>query len=247
MTFRKFFIAIIRDMRSLLASLLLLLVSCNIVSSGNTPTEATHMKPIRYLALGDSYTIGEGVDMESRFPQQLVRRLRGDGLVVQLDVVARTGWTTDELWQEIEDANITQPYDLVTLLIGVNNQYQGDGIEKYSRDFDFLLEKAIGFAGGDPRRVIVISIPDWGVTPFAQERRTLTSQISMEIDKFNKVNRKQTEIAGVQYVNITPISREAEADKTLLAGDGLHPSGRMYSEWIELILPSARLALELEK
>lgn len=205
------------------------------------------MKPIRYLALGDSYTIGEGVDMESRFPQQLSRRLRDDGLEVQLDVVARTGWTTDELWQGIEDADLTRPYDLVTLLIGVNNQYRGRDIEEYSRDFDFLLTKAIGFAGGNPRQVIVISIPDWGVTPFAQERRTLTSQISTEIDNFNEVNRKQAENAGVQYVNITPISREAEADRTLLAVDGLHPSGRMYSEWVELILPSARLALGLGK
>lgn len=193
------------------------------------------MPVIRYLALGDSYTIGESVAEADRWPNQLAQQLDGQGYQTEVTIIARTGWTTDELWQGVQEHNIKPPYDLVSLLIGVNNQYRGRDIEEYREQFVFLLNKAIEYAGGDVRRVFVLSIPDWGVTPFANGRDT--TQIAKDIDLFNSVNREETERVGAHYIDITPISREAIKDPLLIAGDGLHPSGRMYTEWVNLVLP----------
>lgn len=193
------------------------------------------MPIVRYLALGDSYTIGESVDESERWPMQLANSLEREGYSTEVTIIARTGWTTDELWAGIQARTIEPPYDLVSLLIGVNNQYRGRDIEEYREQFVFLLNKSIEYAGGDANRVIVLSIPDWGVTPFAGSRDAI--QIAMEIDQFNAVNREETKKAGAHYVDITPVSREAVGDPSLIAGDGLHPSGSMYAEWAKLALP----------
>ncbi|MBK9007369.1 MAG: SGNH/GDSL hydrolase family protein [Anaerolineae bacterium] len=205
------------------------------------------MPAVRYLALGDSYTIGESVDEAERWPNQLASLVESSPQIasqfggieggVEVTIIARTGWTTDELWDGIQAQKIDPPYDLVSLLIGVNNQYRGLDIEEYRKSFVFLLNKAIEYAGGDANRVIVLSIPDWGVTPFAGDRDS--KKIADEINRFNAINREETEKAGAHYIDITPISREAVNDPSLIAGDGLHPSGKMYTEWSKLALPVA--------
>lgn len=197
---------------------------------------------IRFLALGDSYTIGEGVAEEHRWPVQLSASLREHGLrIEEPEVIAKTGWTTDELSDAIDKARPTGGYGLVSLLIGVNNQYRGRSEEEYRTQFRSLLRRAIDFAGNDARRVIVISIPDWGVTPFAAGRDR--HQISRDIDRFNEINRDETSHLGARYVDITPGSRAAGTDPTLIAGDGLHPSAKMYSSWAKQALPAAMAAL----
>lgn len=183
----------------------------------------------RMLALGDSYTIGESVPEADRWPNQLARALGAPNP----EIIAKTGWTTDELNAAIDAANPQGPYRLVTLLIGVNNQYRGRDVEQYRGEFAALLRRAIGFGGGDAKRVIVASIPDWGVTPFAEGRDR--AKIATEIDRYNAVNREETARAGAHYVDITPVSRRS--DPSLVAGDGLHPSAAQYAEWTKLILP----------
>lgn len=192
---------------------------------------------LRYFALGDSYTIGESVAESERFPNQLASMLANEGLTVEVTIIARTGWTTDELWQGIQAQTVSPPYDMVSLLIGVNNQYRGRSLEEYREGFVFLLNKAIEYASGDVNRVIVFSIPDWGVTPFASGRDA--AQIASEIDAFNQINLEETQKAGAHYVNVTPVSRKAKEDPALIAGDGLHPSGKMYAEWAKSALPIA--------
>jgi len=197
------------------------------------------MPPIQYLALGDSYTIGESVEAHEHWPNQLAALIEAApefaGRRVDVSIIARTGWTTQELWDGIQGRKLEPPYDFVSLLIGVNNQYRGYDINEYREQFVFLLKKAVEYAGGDANRVVVLSIPDWGVTPFAQGRDI--QQIAKDIDMFNAVNREEAESAKVHYVDVTPVSREAVTDPTLIASDGLHPSGKMYTEWAKLALP----------
>ncbi len=191
---------------------------------------------MRFLALGDSYTIGERVAEAERWPVQLVARLQEQGVPIAApEIVAKTGWTTDELAAGIEAAQPQGPYDLVSLLIGVNNQYRGRSPEEYRGQFADLLQQAIVFAGDEPTRVVVLSIPDWGVTPFAA--RQDGAAIAAEIDAFNAINRAEAEQAGVWYVDVTAVSRQAATDPTLIADDDLHPSGEMYAAWVELALP----------
>jgi lysophospholipase L1-like esterase len=190
------------------------------------------MDSYTYLALGDSYTIGQSVPSKSAYPNQVHARLLAGGLEMEKPVIiARTGWTTDELRSSINPEALTPPYDLVTLLIGVNNQYRGRDIDNYDIEFTNLLQQAVVFAGGESGKVIVISIPDWGVTPFAANRDRET--ISREIDAFNRINYTSAQEAGVHYVDVTEISRNAADDTTLLARDGLHPSAKMYALWTE--------------
>lgn len=204
-----------------------------------TPTAQT----FTYLALGDSYTIGESVPAEQRWPVQLAKLLGEEGYRVgEPRSVARTGWTTDELSAAIEKEQISGTYDLVSLLIGVNNQYRGYSAEAYRQEFAELLEQAITFAGGDAGRVLVLSIPDWSVTPYAQGRDQ--AAIAAAIDLFNLINREETEKRGARYIDVTPISRQATEDISLIAPDGLHPSGKMYGEWARLALPAAVQALK---
>lgn len=191
---------------------------------------------LSYLALGDSYTIGESVAENERWPVQLSKTLSKNGLeVAPPQIIARTGWTTDELKAKIVSEKITQNYDLVSLLIGVNNQYRGRSVEQFRTEFIDLLETAIKFAGNKTEHVFVVSIPDWGVTPFGGKGQNKT--ISEQIDLFNKVKKEETEKKGILYIDITPISRQAINDASLIAEDGLHPSGKMYSQWVEKIYP----------
>jgi lysophospholipase L1-like esterase len=230
-------------LRSIVLSLALLLAGCDAPATP-MPTPAVH-PPIRLLALGDSYTIGESVDAASRWPVQLAALLEARGRAVDLRIIARTGWTTGELWQAIRQDPPAGTYDLVTLLIGVNDEYRGGSPEQYRQDFRFLLGKAIGYAGGQPDHVVVVSIPDWGVTPYAQNDPRPPAQIAGEIDAFNAVNRDEAARAGARYVDVTPFSRTAPADPALLAGDGLHPSAKMYAGWVRLSLPATLSALAI--
>lgn len=197
---------------------------------------------LRYLALGDSYTIGESVDARLRWPAQLVGRLRERGVAVAPPViVAQTGWTAQELARAIDRQAPRGPFQLVSLQIGVNNQYRGLDVEEYRVALRSLLQRAIGLAGGDAGRLLVVSIPDWGVTPFAKGRDR--DQIAAEIERFSEVNRAEAERAGARYIDITPQSRIAAAEPAMIAEDGLHPSGVMYAEWARLIEPAALAAL----
>jgi len=189
----------------------------------------------RILALGDSYTIGESVAEADRWPNQLARELKAE----KPQIIAKTGWTTDELSDTLNKFLPREHYQLVTLLIGVNNQYRGRDSEQYRREFAGLLQRAIGFAGDNPKHVIVVSIPDWGVTPFAEGRDR--AKIGREIDLFNAINRTETTRLGAHYVDITPVSRRN--DPTLVAPDGLHPSAKQYADWVKLIVPVAKRAL----
>jgi lysophospholipase L1-like esterase len=201
-----------------------------------TPADVT------LLALGDSYTIGEGVTPDQRWPVRLTTLLRTHRIrVTDLKIVAQTGWTTEELSRAITGETLANRYDLVTLLIGVNDQYRGETPDAYRVQFRALLSRAIRLAGLVESRVIVISIPDWGVTPFAASRDA--SRISAEIDAFNAVNKEEADRVGARYVDVTPVSRRAAQDPSLLASDGLHPSGLMYAAWSRLLLPVMQEAL----
>jgi lysophospholipase L1-like esterase len=191
-------------------------------------------QPVRFLALGDSYTIGESVEEKDRWPVQLINRLRQKGLAAEDPrIIATTGWRTDDLKKAIEAADLTNNYNLVSLLIGVNNQYQGKPVDAYVVEFEELLQIAIRLAGGKNDKVFVVSIPDYGFTPFGKEKQQI---ISKQLDEFNAVNKKIAEKYGVTYFNITPISRNGFTDPDLVASDGLHPSGKMYSQWVDLIV-----------
>jgi len=221
-------------------SVLILSSACS--SPGGSPKMTASAKPARFLALGDSYTIGESVQPVERWPVQLAALLRGRGIDIgEPEIIARTGWTTDELDAAITTADPKGPYQLVSLLIGVNNQYRGRDAEQYRNQFRGLLQRASAFAGGQASHVVVLSIPDWGVTPFAASRDR--RKIAREIDQFNAINRQETLGAGARYVDVTPVSRRASEDPLLNASDGLHPSGSMYRSWAELALPAALEAL----
>ncbi|MFN9851111.1 MAG: SGNH/GDSL hydrolase family protein [Planctomycetota bacterium] len=206
------------------------------------------------LSLGDSYTIGEGVAPEKRWPVQLAVAMRSLGLDARdPQIIARTGWTTGELRKGIEESQVEARYDWVTVLIGVNNQYRGRSPDEYRKELNELIRYAIEKAGSHPKRVIVLSIPDWGVTPFAKEKGKDPAKIAVEIDTYNRVKREEAERLGVHFVDITDISREAglddsklPAEKRLLADDGLHPSGAMYQRWVERMLPIIRSELSLK-
>jgi lysophospholipase L1-like esterase len=206
---------------------------------------AEHAPPaaeVRLLALGDSYTIGEGVGTEDRWPMQLAALLRTHGLrVAEPKSIARTGWTTDELAAAIANTDVEERYDLVTVQIGVNNQFRGRSVDEYRAQFRALLARAIGLAGGRAGHVIVVSIPDWGQTPFAARRDR--GRIGLDIDAFNAVNRDETARSGSRYVDITTISRRAADEADLVVADKLHPSARMYAEWVRAIAPTAIAAL----
>lgn len=200
---------------------------------------------ISYLALGDSYTIGESVTQQESFPFQLQSLLKAQKIDVSSPkIIATTGWTTDELQAAIKQENLQLKYDFVTLLIGVNNQYRGYPIETYKKEFSALLQTAIAFANGRKDRVFVLSIPDWGVTPFAKNSGKSSLMIATEIDRFNAANQEITLAAGVSYTDITPASRNAAKDPELIADDGLHPSTKMYASWAADLSPKVLKALE---
>ena len=198
----------------------------------------TAEKKLTYLALGDSYTIGEAVEQKESFPFQLVTNLQQQNISVGTPkVIAKTGWTTDELQSAIKAENISQTFDIVTLLIGVNNQYRGNSKITYRKEFISLLKQAISFAGGNKKHVFVVSIPDWGVTPFGKGSGKNIETITKEIDEFNSINKEETLAQGVSYIDITPSSRNVDKDLSLAATDGLHPSAKMYGEWVVKLAP----------
>jgi lysophospholipase L1-like esterase len=185
-----------------------------------------------YLALGDSYTIGEQVPMHDNFPHQTVKLLRGQGVeIADPIIIAVTGWTTDELANSIREHNLHDTFNMVTLLIGVNNQYRGRSTDDYRQEFTQLINTAITYANGLVNRVFVLSIPDWGVTPFAEGRDR--EQIGREIEAYNAANKDITAAFKCHYVAITDSTREHGHKKDFLAGDGLHPSAKEYSVWAE--------------
>lgn len=196
--------------------------------------------PLKFLALGDSYTIGEGVPPAERWPVQLAALAQARGLPLESpEIIAKTGWTTGELAAAIQHANPQPPYALVSLLIGVNNQYRGWSQQAYRQEFAALLEQAIHFAGGKPEGALVLSIPDWSVTPFAFQdpHGRAPETISAEIAAFNRINQEETVRRGAHYLDIVPLSRRAKSDPSLLAPDELHPSGKMYALWAQEALP----------
>lgn len=203
-----------------------------------------------YLALGDSYTIGENVAPAGRWPEQLAAALRAEGIVIDgiavanPRIIAATGWTTDELSAAIDAAEpLGENHALVSLLIGVNNQYRGRTVDDYAHEFAILLERAIGFAGRRADRVFVLAIPDWGVTPFAADSGRDIAAIARELDAYNAAAAKICAERGVAFIDIAPVSRARGAEPAMLADDGLHPSAAMYAEWARLALPAVRRML----
>ncbi len=197
-----------------------------------------------YLALGDSYTIGEGVEQEVRWPMQLAHALRGAGIPIQDPrIIATTGWTTDELSAAMDAAEPLGEWDFVSLLIGVNDQYRGRAVDEYLGEFNRLLQRSVALAGGRADRVLVLSIPDWGVTPFAAASGRCLLQIADELDAYNAATRELCAAHGVGFVDITGISRERGAEADMLAEDGLHPSAEMYTGWTTLALPATKFLL----
>jgi lysophospholipase L1-like esterase len=215
----------------------LLLTACT-----NPPPRVSQTHAVRYLALGDSYTIGESVSESARWPVQLARALRDAGIDVGDPVIiARTGWTTGELSAAMDEENPQPAFGLVTLLIGVNNQYRGLPEDAYRGEFVALLKRSISLAGGKASHVVVLSIPDWGVTPYARQVGADPEKVAAAINRFNAINEEETKKAGGKYVNITGVSRTR---KELVADDGLHPSEEMYTEWVKAALPVCKAALQ---
>jgi len=195
-----------------------------------------------WLALGDSYTIGEQVPLHESFPYQAMQLLRQNTAGIENlrqvfaapEIVAKTGWTTDELNEHINKTSFLPSYDLVTLLIGVNNQYRGRNWYEFKIEFTHLLQRAIAFAGGNNKNVYVLSIPDWGVTPFAKDRDV--QRIAAEIDKYNEQCKLVAEESECHYIDITASQRADGNNTDFLAGDGLHPNGKEYAKWAERLV-----------
>jgi lysophospholipase L1-like esterase len=197
-----------------------------------------------YLALGDSYTIGEGVDAAGRWPTQLAAALREQGIAISRPrVIAATGWTTDELDVAIDAAEPLGEYGFVSLQIGVNNQYRGRPVAEYREQFAALLKRAIGFARGRVDRVLALSIPDWGATRFGRDSGRDLHQIARELDAYNVAARDICVQHGAAFIDVTAFSRERGGEDGMLAADGLHPSAAMYTAWVRLALPAARKLL----
>ena len=203
------------------------------------------MAALRYLALGDSYTIGEGIEPALRWPVLLADALRAKDIdIADPEIIAETGWTTDELDAAIDRVDPQGPFGLVSLLIGVNNQYRKRSVDDYRGEFRGLLRRAIGFAGDEAGRVLVLSVPDWGVTPFADEDDRTPEQIGADIDAYNAAAREEAEAAGAHFIDTTRLFRTRPLDASLVVEDGLHPSGRVYAAWVEHVLPVAVATLE---
>ncbi len=185
--------------------------------------------PLSYLALGDSYTIGESVPEAGRWPMQLAAALRERGVAIaDPRIIATTGWTTDELSAAMDAAEPLGAFDFVSLLIGVNNQYRGRNVGEYRIEFADLLDRAIALAGQRPQRVLVLSIPDWGTTPFGQASGRDTADIARQLDAYNAAAADECDARGVTFVDITPLSRAPDAG---VADDGLHPNATQYTAW----------------
>jgi lysophospholipase L1-like esterase len=208
----------------------------------STPNQA-QTTSLSYLALGDSYTIGEGVGLEDRYPMQLVREWNKTAKIPFTSplIIAKTGWTVDELEAGIQaNPPAAEGYDLVTLLIGVNNQYRGRSVESFAVDFEKMLQRAIAFAKGDKSRVIVLSIPDWGVTPFATQKGVNPDQVSKAITAYNRTKKEICEKQGIQFINITDEYRMNGGLPEGVVEDQLHPSKLIYGQWTGKLLAALK-------
>jgi len=207
----------------------------------DSTTHPTVLTPESYLALGDSYTIGQSIDSQGRYPAQAAGLLRARGISIPtIHYIAVTGWTTLNLQNAIAAENLAGTFDMVTLLIGVNDRYQGVDTGTYAIRFTQLLQTSITLARSNKSHVIVISIPDYGVTPFGGGN----AAISAQIDEFNAINKRVTDAAGIAYLNLTTLSRAAATDNTLLASDGLHYSPKEYLLWADTLAPMMYNALK---
>lgn len=206
------------------------------IAGCTSPKQVTESSGFRYLALGDSYTIGESVPQNERWPVQLSDSLNSKGFSVdETNIIATTGWTTAELQEGITVANPDSAYDMVSLLIGVNNQYRGYDFDNYEIELVELVDWAIALAGGDTSKVFLVSIPNYGVTPFGQSRGE--DRIRQELLEYDGYASQIADQYGIPFFNITPISEKAKSDASYIAEDNLHPSGKMYNEWVTLMLP----------
>ena len=227
---------------------LIALFICTLMACKHEPLEMINTLPptipdtLSYLALGDSYTIGQGVLPNERYPNLLADTLEQLGIPMHKpQIIAETGWTTANLITAIDNAQINTTFDFVSLLIGVNNQYQHKPIAEYQQQFEQLLQKAIVFANNDTSKVVVLSIPDYGYTPFGQANQ---ATISAQIAEFNAINKAIANAYGVQYFDITPISQQALLQPNLVATDQLHPSGEMYKQWVALMIDDVKELLK---
>jgi acyl-CoA thioesterase-1 len=227
---------------------LIALFICSLMACKHESLEMINTLPptipdtLSYLALGDSYTIGQGVSPNERYPNLLADTLDQLGIPMhEPQIIAQTGWTTANLITAINNAQINTTFDFVSLLIGVNNQYQHKPITEYQQQFEQLLQKAIVFANNDTSKVVVLSIPDYGYTPFGQANQ---ATISAQIAEFNAINKAIANAYGVQYFDITPISQQALLQPNLVATDELHPSGEMYKQWVALMINNVKELLK---
>jgi len=223
------------------AKVISIVVIGSLLCLGVRPAMHAGRAPLRMLALGDSYTIGESVAVVDRYPVQLVTRLRDSDRIFfdNPEIIATTGWTTGNLLDALSVSRPAGPYALVTLLIGVNDQYQGRSPSEYRAQLTTLLQQAIGLAGNTRSHVLVLSIPDYSVTPFGRSAAN-PSRIAAQIDIFNAIGQRVAADHGVAWLDITTESRRAADDLSLVAGDGLHFSGKEYQRWAMLMEPIVR-------
>lgn len=221
---------------NIMKRLILLVVLLAISVFNSFETMSQDKSSLSFIALGDSYTVGEAVEQENSWPYLLAMDLDAKGIKLNVEkVIATTGWTTDELLASIDKQEaklLEKTYDVVSLLIGVNNQYRGYSIEQYKKEFEVLLKKAITLAGGKNSHVFIVSIPDYGVTPFVKQNDKDAKKIATDLVQYNTIARELAEENQVVFFDITPISLKAIYDKSYIAKDGLHPSGKMYKEWV---------------
>jgi lysophospholipase L1-like esterase len=216
--------------------ILLLASNLNVHGQGSVPSPTVEQRPVRYLALGDSYTIGEAVTEDERWPMQLRDSLLAHGMEMEwYKIIAHAGWKSRELREAIDQVKPDKNYNLVSLLIGVNDFFQGRSIDEYKTRFQQLLDIAVAHAGGRKDRVFVVSIPDYSYTPRYKDHQDI---VSKGIDAFNVLNRKITLAAGIQYIDITILSRRGLSDPHWVSLDGLHPSGEQYTAWVKAMLPT---------
>ncbi len=231
-------------MRLLLLFLLLSLFSCDLQPTDLDPSNPDLERQLTYLALGDSYTIGTSVEEVDRWPMQLAARLRDNSIdIANPDIIARAGWSTDQLIAAIDAAEeLDSVYDLVSLAIGVNNQFRGNPLSQYRRELPLLLTSAIALSGEDKERVFMISIPDYGLTPFGQSHNP--QQIAEEIDIYNALADSICRAMQIAFYDITKVSRQYGTDPTYIAPDNLHPNSRMYAAWVEEIYEPVRAKVD---
>ena len=224
--------------------LFLMMLSCSSTEMQNTiiPDNMNPSNPKRtFLALGDSYTIGESVDEKDRWSMQLIDLLKNEFNFTKHDIIARTGWTTSELTKAIETQKLNEHYDMVSLLIGVNNQYREQSVDSYRVEFRNLLNISKKFANNDMRKVIVLSIPDWGKSPFAEGQNR--NKIAAELDNFNKAAKDECKKSNISFIDITEITRK-QVETTMFASDGLHYSGKMHRLWANEVLKTVNEILK---